>query len=149
MARHRTSASGAALVRELTDAGRLATLRGRLRTIADAGNALVCGIDVHDASPVTLRAARVLNCTGGESNHRRLTDPLVRNLLARGLVHPDALHLGLATDPDGRLQDAHEATPHALYTLGPCRKGTVWETTAVPEIREQAAALVELLLASS
>jgi uncharacterized NAD(P)/FAD-binding protein YdhS len=88
----------------------------------------------------------VLNCTGPESNHRRLNDPLVRDLLARGVVHPDPLHLGLTTDANGRLEDATGRTPHALYTLGPCRKGSLWETTAVPEIREQAVALAELLV---
>ena len=32
-----------------------------------------------------------------------------------------------------------------LYVVGPPRKGTLWETTAVPEIRGQAAALAQRL----
>jgi uncharacterized NAD(P)/FAD-binding protein YdhS len=33
-----------------------------------------------------------------------------------------------------------------LYTLGPPEKGMLWETTAVPEIRGQAARLANALL---
>lgn len=33
-----------------------------------------------------------------------------------------------------------------LYTLGPPLKGQLWETTAVPAIREQAAALAEEII---
>ena len=146
VARHRMPSTASALVGELGEAGRLTTHRGRLHAIVDAGTALVVEIGVHAAPPVTVRAARVVNCAAAESNHRRLTDPLVRSLLARGLVHPDPLHLGLATDEQGRLEGVHGPSPHALYTLGPCRKGTLWETTAVPEIREQAAALAAVLL---
>ncbi len=32
-----------------------------------------------------------------------------------------------------------------LYVVGPPRKGTLWETTAVPEIRGQAAVLAQSL----
>lgn len=146
VARHRMPASSAALVAELTARGQLTTLRGRMRSIVDADDHLEVGIHERGAGDRVLRVARVLNCTGAESNYRKLADPLVRNLMRHGLAHADPLHLGLATDGDGRLEDARGATPHALYTLGPCRKGSLWETTAVPEIRGQAAALAAKLL---
>ena len=146
VARHRMPASSAGLVAELTAKGQLTTLRGRMRTIVDADDHLEVGIHERGAGDRVLRVARVLNCTGAESNYRKLADPLVRHLMRRGLAHADALHLGLATDAHGRLEDARGATPHALYTLGPCRKGSLWETTAVPEIRGQAAALAKRIL---
>jgi len=150
VARHRMPPSSSALVAELTARGQLTTLRGRLRSIEEdeglGGAGLQVGIQLRGAEQVVLRAARVLNCTGAESNYRKLADPLVRNLMRHGLAHADPLHLGLATDADGRLEDAQGATPHPLYTLGPCRKGSLWETTAVPEIRGQAAALAAVLL---
>jgi uncharacterized NAD(P)/FAD-binding protein YdhS len=150
VARHRMPALSSALVAELTARGQLRTLRGRLRTIRELepgdGAGLAVGIQLRGAGDLTLRVARVLNCTGAESNYRKLADPLVRSLISRGFGHADPLHLGLATDEQGRLENAQGATPHPLYTLGPCRKGSLWETTAVPEIRVQAAALAQHLL---
>ena len=36
---------------------------------------------------------------------------------------------------------------NVIFTLGPMRRGTLLETTAIPEIREQAASLARRLLA--
>ena len=33
-----------------------------------------------------------------------------------------------------------------LYAVGPPRKGTLWESTAIPEIRTQAAEVARLVL---
>jgi uncharacterized NAD(P)/FAD-binding protein YdhS len=42
---------------------------------------------------------------------------------------------GAAVDRDGKVSDT-------LFLLGPMCKATLWECTAVPEIREQVARLV-------
>src|SRR5690606_25359129 len=55
---------------------------------------------------------------------------------------------GLTVSPDGALIDAEGRVSDSLFTLGPPRKGTLWETTAVPEIRVQAQQLAERLLVS-
>lgn len=158
VARHRMPQSSAECIARLTARGQLTTLRGRLQSIAEfedgRGGGLEVGIHVRDAgsgargkrSDRLLRVARVINCTGAESNYRKLADPLVRNLMRHGLAHADPLHLGLATAADGALEDAQGAAPLPIWTLGPCRKGSLWETTAVPEIREQAAALAKRIL---
>ncbi|WP_084162174.1 HEAT repeat domain-containing protein [Methylocaldum szegediense] len=95
-----------------------------------------------------LRVDRVVNCTGSECDYRKLREPLVENLIRRGRVIPDAVAFGLAVSPDGALIDAEGRVSDSLFTLGPPRKGTLWETTAVPEIRVQAQQLAERLLAS-
>jgi len=53
--------------------------------------------------------------------------------------------LGLDVDADGRLLDRRGEPSRSLYAIGPIRKGSLWETTAVPEIRVQAAELAALL----
>jgi uncharacterized NAD(P)/FAD-binding protein YdhS len=45
-----------------------------------------------------LRVDRVINCTGPETDCRRIEDPLIKNLLAQGLAKPDPLFLGLDVD---------------------------------------------------
>lgn len=65
-------------------------------------------------------------------------------VLARGSARRDSLGLGFATHPDGRLVSADELP---AWTLGQLRRGELWESTAIPEIRDQAAELAGSILA--
>jgi uncharacterized NAD(P)/FAD-binding protein YdhS len=85
-----------------------------------------------------LHAHRVINCTGSETDCRRIDDSLITSLFVQGLARPDALFLGLDVDPGGALIDYRGKPSRSLFTIGPTRKGRLWETTAVPEIRQQA-----------
>jgi uncharacterized NAD(P)/FAD-binding protein YdhS len=71
--------------------------------------------------------------------------PLTRSLLAKRLVRADDLGIGLACDPDGALIDAMGNPSRQLFTLGSLRKGELWESTAVPELRVQAERLAARL----
>ena len=72
----------------------------------------------------------------------------MRDLLATGLAMPDALGLGLRTARDGALLDRRGVADARIWTLGPLRRGELWESTAVPELREQAAVVAAQLLRS-
>jgi uncharacterized NAD(P)/FAD-binding protein YdhS len=93
-----------------------------------------------------LHANRVINCTGSETDCRRIDDSLITSLFAQGLVRPDPLFLGLDVDTEGALIDYKGKPSGSLFTIGPPRKGQLWETTAVPEIRQQADRLADHLL---
>jgi uncharacterized NAD(P)/FAD-binding protein YdhS len=94
----------------------------------------------------TLHVARAINCTGPASDYARLDLPLVVQLRRAGWLVPDPLRLGVETAPDGRLLGADGRPVDHLYTLGPLRRPALWESTAIPEIREQAAALARILV---
>lgn len=96
----------------------------------------------------TLKVNRVINCTGPDSDFRRVDSPLLRDLIRRKLARADSLFLGLDTAPDGALLDPHGTPSESLYAIGPLRKGNLWESTAVPEIRVQAAELTAQLIQS-
>ena len=66
----------------------------------------------------------------------RTKNPLVRGLLVAGEVRPDRLGIGLEVDEASR---AGEKT----WAIGPLSKGRYWEIIAVPDIREQAAAVAD------
>jgi uncharacterized NAD(P)/FAD-binding protein YdhS len=51
--------------------------------------------------------------------------------------------MGLCADRDGAL---HGNAAGRLFTLGNLRRGELWETTAIPELRAQAHAIAERLL---
>lgn len=76
----------------------------------------------------------VVDCTGPRPFAEPGWNPLVDALLASGAGRPDALGIGLDIGSDGRLRGA--AAP--VYVVGPARRGTQWESTAIPEIRQHA-----------
>ena len=129
----------AALADDLLKSGKLHLYGGRLISLVEKDGGVEARFRERGAAEDTvINVDRVINCTGPECDYRRMRHPLVASLLGQGLVRPDDLALGLDTDSKGALLDAEGHPSTILYTLGPLRKGTLWETTAVPEIRVQA-----------
>jgi uncharacterized NAD(P)/FAD-binding protein YdhS len=94
-----------------------------------------------------LRVNRVVNCTGPEGDYRRVGSPLLLDLMKKNLARPDEVSLGLDVADDGAVLDAQGSPSDFLYALGPLRKGKLWESIAVPELRIQVAELADLLAA--
>jgi len=90
-----------------------------------------------------LHVDRVINCTGPEADWRRIDNTLLSSLFAQGLARPDSLFVGLDVDRDGCMLDEQGAASQSLFAIGPVRKGGLWETTAVPELRQQASDLAD------
>jgi uncharacterized NAD(P)/FAD-binding protein YdhS len=88
----------------------------------------------------------VVNCTGPECNYHKLTDLLVVQLFSRGIIVPDPLFLGLDVGLGGTILNLEGERVTHLHTLGSPQKGILFETTAVPELREQAAELANRIL---
>lgn len=88
----------------------------------------------------------VINATGPQTRFTALRNPLLQDLLARGLIAPDELDMGLRIDADHVLIDANGERSDRLLALGPLLRGTYWETIAVPELRGQARRVAETLL---
>lgn len=88
---------------------------------------------------VELRAGVVINCTGPAASNSAESNPAIGSLLVHGWVRPDVLSLGLETTRDGEVVDAHGEAAADLFVVGTLRKFAVWESTAVPELRVQAA----------
>jgi uncharacterized NAD(P)/FAD-binding protein YdhS len=133
--RHRMPARCATAVADARAAGRLQIAAAEVTGVVDAGNWLL----VRLSDGRTLRVAAVVNCTGARADVRDAGDPLLDALLTAGTARPGPHDLGLDTAPDGRLRAADGGTSAPLWTLGSLRRGTLWETTAIPEIRCQAA----------
>jgi uncharacterized NAD(P)/FAD-binding protein YdhS len=68
-------------------------------------------------------------------------------MLQAGLARLDPVGIGLDTDAGGALIDRAGRLHENLFAMGPLLKGSLWETTAVPEIRMQAQVLADQLLA--
>lgn len=145
--RHRVAPQVLAVKTELERAGRLRCHRGRLLAISEGDDHL--GVTFTSSAQdrtISGRFSYVINCTGPECNFQQLDDPLIVQLFGRGLVRPDPLFLGLDVDSSGALLNAYGQPSNDVFTLGSPCKGYLMETTAVPEIRVQAAALARRLI---
>lgn len=144
--RHRMAPSVAETLTQLRRAGVLHVHAGRLRgfQLQEEGWVEVRARPRGVVFEATLRVQHVINCTGPDCSMVR-GHPLLCALLESGLARLDALGIGLATDEEGGLLDAGGRTSSLLSTLGPLRRGSLWESTAIPEIRAQAAVLARRL----
>jgi uncharacterized NAD(P)/FAD-binding protein YdhS len=89
--------------------------------------------------------ARVINCTGPNMNYRRVDSPLLKRLLQQGLITVGPLGGGFNTTRCGALIAADGKTSNVLFNLGPGRLGTLIESIAVREIRQQAVEIAKVL----
>lgn len=141
--RHRMAPSTAETVARARAARRLRVHSGRVATVAPGGDG---GLVVSLADGGVLRVAWVVDCTGPGLRADAGCDPLWSGLLADGLAVPGPLGIGVSTD-GGRLVAATGHHGRPLFTLGAPRRGELWETTAIPEIRSQAKEVAEAVLA--
>ncbi len=134
-------------ITELRCTGRLSVLRAWVTGIAEVPSGperLRIRVD-QEGSVTDLSAGWLINATGPGTALTRTSDSLLQDLLGRGLARLDPLRLGLDASPDGAVLDAAGTPSATLFTLGPTLRGVRYETTAIPEIRDQAAALAGLL----
>lgn len=87
--------------------------------------------------PETARFRRLINCIGPQGDLARTDEPFLRRLIDRGLLRPDAAHLGIDVDAQSRVVAASGATSDRLLAIGPMTRGAFWEIVAVPDIRVQ------------
>ncbi len=144
--RHRVSPEIWHLLDELRHKGRLVVLAGRVLGCIDCnGYAEVAYRNRGATDTDLLRVSRIVNCTGHETDARKIDSRVVRSLLDNHLARVDASLLGLDVAEDGAVIDSTGRPSKSLFALGPVRKGMLWESTAVPEIRLQAQCLAERL----
>lgn len=144
--RHRMPPATARRIQDLRDAGRLTLLPGRVSGAVTDGDRIRVTV-TEDGRSTELTAGWLVNSTGPGLDLTTTTDPLLRGLLDAGQIRPGPHRLGLDADATGAVLDATGAPSPGLFTLGPTLRGLRYETTAIPEIVDQAAALAPRLLA--
>ena len=93
-----------------------------------------------------LNVDRVINCTGPESNINKMSDSLIKNLLATGMIQADEFFLGINATEDGQILGKSNLPEKNILTLGTWMKGVLWESTAIPELRNQAKSVANQLI---
>jgi len=135
--RHRIAPEVGSTIAGLVADGRLEIVAGKLISARPTSDGLEVQFRRRRSPKSEARTFfYAFNCTGPLHSISRTKNPLVRSLLDAGVVRPDRLGIGLEVDEASR---AGERT----WALGPLSKGRYWEIIAVPDIREQAAAVAE------
>ncbi|WP_166137252.1 FAD/NAD(P)-binding protein [Nocardioides ochotonae] len=144
--RHRMAPSSTTRIAGLREDGRLQVAAAR---VVDAEPLPAGGLRVALSDGTSREVGWVVNCTGPQTDLRLLGNPVIDDLLReRGgasLATADVGGLGVRTR-EGRLLASDGEADAPLWTLGALRRGELWETTAVPEIRVQAAAIARDVL---
>jgi len=144
--RHRMSPAVARTLEDAIASGRLRIHTGRIASIARDRRALMLSVRHHGDGQSTLHGDRLVTCTGPIDDLGATDDPLLRHLLDAGLATIGPHRLGLAVDPWGTALDRSGRPVPGLTVLGALRRGTLFETTAIPELRVQATELARLLI---
>ncbi|MFT4039331.1 MAG: hypothetical protein QM692_14180, partial [Thermomicrobiales bacterium] len=142
VARHRMPAIAAERIFALQEDGRLQIVAGRLLGIARENGALSITVQPRGAStPAHMVVDWVVNCTGPQRDPARSDNPLLQSLLAEGVARRDALLLGLETDAQDQVIGEDGEPQPGLYALGAIAMGRLYEIVAVPDLRQQCAAV--------
>jgi uncharacterized NAD(P)/FAD-binding protein YdhS len=146
--RHRMPPEAAARIEALSQRGQLVTQRGRVLATIGSGDGLT-EVSIGESSSDDkwlLAVRRVIVCTGPDLDFRRAAQPVIRDLIDDNLVQLDSSNLGLSVSESYELLLGNGRPWAPLFALGPVIKGSLWETTALPEIRVQASDLAGHLL---
>jgi uncharacterized NAD(P)/FAD-binding protein YdhS len=140
--RHRMPPQIANRIERLEDDGQLRFLAARVEHAEGRGSRLRLTLVGGSGERRQLEVGAVVNCTGAAASIE--AHPLLASLARTGLCTPGPLGLGIATTAAGQLLGVR-GVGAGISTLGPLRRGELWETTAVPEIRQQAFAIARVL----
>ncbi len=138
--RHRVAQSIHQQLTAAIKAGRLEIIQGNIRGMAGAGERIKLALEKKSGERMDLEAGWVVNCTGPLESYQKAKSHLYQNLFDRGLVLADDMDMGIKVGPNFGVIDGGGYGSNYLFAIGPMLKGSLWETTAVPELRRSGAA---------
>lgn len=142
--RHRMAPEICETLDTLQSRGRLKIIKGHIKEMKADHQGYIISYRGRGTSETSLIHPKlVLNCTGPGFNILTTTNSFLRNLINQNLLRVDQLGMGFITTEAGW---ADGIAPETIYPLGPLRVSELLESIAVPELRHQAHACVELLM---
>lgn len=138
--RHRMPPQSEARLLAAVADGQLALVKGDVLRVDPAAHGITALYRPYrDAGVATLDATLAIDARGLRG--RPSDSPLLARLLDLGTARIDPLGIGLDIADDGAVV-ASDGTPSArLSAIGPVSRAAFWEITAIPDIRDQAAAM--------
>jgi uncharacterized NAD(P)/FAD-binding protein YdhS len=94
----------------------------------------------------SVRVGAIVDCTGIVRNPGATTNPALRSLFDQGLARADPLGIGIEIGMDCAIIRQDGTRSQRLFAVGPLTRAAFWEITAIPDIRNQCAALAAALI---
>jgi uncharacterized NAD(P)/FAD-binding protein YdhS len=136
--RHRLAPAVADRLEAMIASGRLEVVAGKTLSFTEQADGVDLAWRPRGAeSAARLTVTRIINCTGPQGDLMRTTAPLLRALATRGMIRPDAAHLGIDVTGDAQVIGTDGTASACVFALGPMTRGGFWEIVAVPDIRTQ------------
>jgi uncharacterized NAD(P)/FAD-binding protein YdhS len=146
--RHRMATAVADRIAELLANGNLRLIAGRIDSAKGEAEGVRLTIRERGAGRLReLTCGWVINCTGPVTPNSAESNPVVGSLLVGGWLQPDPLSLGVETSAAGNAIGENGQPVPDLFVVGTLRKPALWESTAVPELRQQAASAANNVVA--
>jgi len=144
--RHRVAPAAYRRFEEAVASGQIHSMAGRIQRVTPGTTGLTIDIQLRREQRFEqINVAQVINCTGPNTNLRRVDDALITQMMAEGLLQLDPFGLGLSVDDQLAVKSANGETSSWLHYIGPMLKADFWEATAVPELRIHAQSLASKL----
>lgn len=145
--RHRMGPPVAHRFRAMLDRGEVGVIAGRVISVREDGNEVRVVVRARGTDrQVELSAGWVVNCTGPMPSNSPESNPVIGSLLVAGQLRLDELELGVETTAAGNAIAANGQEVPDMFVVGTLRKPAFWESTAVPELRGQAATVAQRVL---
>lgn len=145
--RHRMAPAVAERFWSLVKQGIVRLIAGRVDAIEADGSGLRAHVQTKkDLAPIELHPHWVVNCTGPSPSNSVDSNPAIGSLMVDGWLNADELRLGIETTEAGNPIKVDGAAAPDLFVIGTLRKSDLWESTAVPELRQQAVAIADCVV---
>ena len=150
VARHRIPLNSYDKLQQMRINSKLHVISGEIRAMEEIeGHIEVAFINKRKNTIECIGVSRVINCTGPESNIQLLQNSFLTSCLRKGIITQDSLKLGINACPETfHIYNAESKLQESLFTMGSTLRGILWESTAVGELREQAALLAKQLISA-
>lgn len=138
--RHRIPVESLDVVKEMQETKQLEIINGRISSIR-----LQEQMAMVDIGSTQIQVQKIINCTGPECDYKKIPIPLIKELLVKDWIKPDDLNLGIACTAGGHVINSEGRISEGLICMGSMRKGILWESTALRELRQQAESLSKII----
>jgi uncharacterized NAD(P)/FAD-binding protein YdhS len=151
--RHRIAEEISNLINVEIKLGSLSVSRAKILEINENSSEVQIKLRFRGSMDISeLKAAFLVNASGAEVFSEGKSSLLYESLIKLGKVKRDIFSLGVNCTPVGEVYDSNDKIVEGLFAAGPPTRGSLWESTAVPEIAKQASdianAIVKLNLSS-
>lgn len=147
--RHRMAPEVEGRISAVVASGLLTVIAGKVCAIDPSdGGALVRYRKRGAAATEVIQVDKIVDCRGIGATPLKVNNPALCSMLERGLARLDPLRIGIDVTSDCALVDQFGTPSERLFAVGPLTRAAFWEVVAVPDIRNQCAALAKRLARS-